>query len=133
MNQKQKQLLNLKNKLVSLNNTTIDLLQSYAFNLEGYIETFHLEQFNRNRKEQVRKNLKRAETVFDKNHETLMRNFMLNEEKTNIQVKLKQLKDMFDEIGKFCEEDNNFILENNNKLISEMKKIEEEIIGKEKY
>ena len=87
MNQKQKQLLHLKNKLVSLNNTTIDLLQSYAINLEGYIETFHIQCFSRNRKEQVRKNLKRAETIFDKNHETLMRNFMLNEEKESIQEK----------------------------------------------
>ena len=117
----------LKNRYHFCKNALIEFLDLFSENFEYYVDTFTFEKFQQNDNKSAADNLKRCETVFDKNYETLIRNKKMIDDEKDIHDMVYEFTQSIEEIINEIEKDNDEIIEYNNKLIDTMKEFEEKV------
>ena len=74
----------------------LTLFQQFSDNYEEYLDNFHFEKFEKQTNTPAIKNLRKSETIFDRNYETILRNNILLNESEKI---VKEMKKCINSIG----------------------------------
>ena len=127
----------LTTRYKEVKNELLKLVELFEIDFDDYIDTYHVEKFERNDNETLTTNLRNSETTFDKNYETVVKNMKLIENNKEIFQLIEELSFSMTEMMKQIERENEELIHLNNETIETireiMKDIQEEEVSKRPF
>ena len=123
--------MELQKKYHEIKSNFLQIIEEFEKEYDEYVDTYSFLKFEKRDNDSTLNNFKRSETVFDKNHETIIRNNKLIEKDEIINNKLNEFIKVFEDIQKQIKDENESIIHYNNQLINEMKEFEENVKNEE--